>query len=521
MRLALALLLVAHGVMASAQTLDRKAFETYVARSLLDFEVPGAAVAVVKDGEVVLAKGYGVRKLGETTPVDAGTLFAIASCSKAFTTATLAILVDEGKIDWDDPVIDHLPAFRLYDPYVTREITIRDLVTHRSGLGLGGGDLLWLGSDFSQEEIVHRIRYLQPASSFRSRYAYQNIMFVVAGQIIPAVAGKSWDEFVKERIFGPLGMKSANTSVTQLAPGGNWATPHARLDNVVQPVPYRNVDHIDSAGGINASVSDLTKWLLIQLGEGKLGNTRLYSEEAAREMWSAQTVIPIDEPLPPLAKLQSNFTAYGLGWRLRDYLGRKVVWHTGGLRGMTSMTTLVPSEDLGLVVLTNQETALPRAITYWVLDAYLGAVPTDWTRAYLEASSIEEARAAEKMAAAEAKRDSSSQPSLKLSGYVGRYRDAMIGDATIEEQNGRLILRFHRLPSYVADLEHWQYNSFKARWRDGYIPEAFVTFSLNPDGSIDEIKMAAVSPLTDFSFDYHDLLFRPVEEGKSFNGRKR
>ncbi|MFQ5789450.1 MAG: serine hydrolase [Acidobacteriota bacterium] len=464
---------------------------------------------------MVLAKGYGVRKLGEPTPVDEETLFAIASCSKAFTTAALAMLVDEGKIDWDDPVIDHLPGFRLHDPYVTGEITIRDLVTHRSGLGLGGGDLLWLRSDYTRDEIVQRIRFLEPTSSLRSRFAYQNVMFLVAGQVIPAVTGKSWDEFIAERIFEPLRMRSANTSVTGLEPGGNWATPHLPVGEQVRAIAYDNVDNVGPAGSINASVADLTKWLRLQLSLGRIGEKRLYSEEAAREMWSPQTIIPIQDPPPPLAALKPTFSAYGLGWGLRDYRGRKLVSHTGGLAGMTSMTTLVPSETLGIVVLTNQETSLYAALTYRILDAYLGVPATDWTAAHLEARKLRERKAAEEVAAIQAKRVQETAPSLPLSSYTGDYRDAMYGDATIEEQDGGLRLRFTKSPPFQAQLEHWHYDTFVARWGHHSIPDAFVTFSLNPDGSIAEFKMKALSPLADFSYDYQDLLFRPVPSSET------
>lgn len=508
---------------AASRALDPEALQAYVLQSLAALEVPGAAVAIVENGEVVLKRGYGVRKLGEPAPVDEETLFAIASCSKAFTAAALAILVDEGQIDWDDRVIDHLPSFRLYDPYVTREIRIRDLVSHRSGLGLGGGDLLWLRSSYSRDEIVHRIRHLPPASTFRSRYAYQNVMFLVAGQIIPAVTGKSWDAFVRERIFQPLGMRSANTSVSELVPGANWATPHVRIDGTVQPIEHENVDNIGPAGSINANVSDLSRWLLAQLGRGEWGGTRLYSEDQAETMWSSQTIIPIGKPLPPLEPLEPTFSAYGMGWRLRDYRGRKVVHHTGGLAGMTSMTTLVPGENLGIVVLTNQETPFYAAITYRILDAYLGAPERDWTNLHLEARALREQEAAADVAALEAARAKDTTPSLPLSGYAGRYRDPMYRDALIAVEEGKLRLRFVPSPPFDARLEHWHYDTFVARWEHHSIADAFVTFSLGPDGKVSDLRMKAFSPLADFSYDYQDLLFRPVSslsEEDEVSGRR-
>src|SRR5262245_61871773 len=272
--------------------------DTHVARVLKEFEVPGIAVAIVKDGRVVLAKGYGVRKLGENTPVDEHTLFGIASNTKAFTSAALAILVDEHKINWDDPVTKHLPNFQLYDPYVTREMTIRDLLTHRSGLGLGAGDLLWWPpTDYSREEIIKRFRFVKPASSFRSRYAYDNVLYMIAGQIIPAVTGKSWDDFIKERIFRALSMDESNTSVTAFRPGDNIATPHAPVEGHIQPIKPIALDNVGPAGSINSNVSDMSRWVMIQLFHGRVpvvDNTlQLFSERQSREMWSPQTITPL------------------------------------------------------------------------------------------------------------------------------------------------------------------------------------------------------------------------------------
>ena len=253
-------------VATSAQSAAPADFDAYVARVLKEFQVPGIAVAIVKDGKVVLAKGYGVRKLGESAPVDAHTLFGIASNTKAFTSAALAMLVDEGKITWDDPVIKYIPAFQLYDPYVTREMTIRDLLTHRSGLGLGAGDLLWWPpTDYSRDEIIRRFRYVKPATSFRSRYAYDNVLYMVAGQIIPAVTGKSWDEFIRERIFKPIGMSESNTSVSAFRPGDNIAIPHAPVDGRIEAIKYINLDNVGPAGAINSNVTDLAKWVIVQL----------------------------------------------------------------------------------------------------------------------------------------------------------------------------------------------------------------------------------------------------------------
>ena len=498
--------------LALAQELDRSAFEKYAQESFAAYEVPGAAVAIVKDGLVVLTQGFGVRTLGDPTTVDADTLFAIASNTKAFTAALLATLVDEGVLNWNDRVIDHLPEFRLYDAYATRELTIRDLLSHRSGNPSGGDDLLWLRSTYTRDEILHRIRFIEPAYSFRSRYGYQNVMFIAAGELAEAVSGKSWDSLLAERIFAPLGMTSTNTTIRKREGGGNWATPHVRVNGTVQTIEPENVDNLGGAGAINASAADLSQWLLLQLGRGKFGDARVYSEAQATQMWTPHTILPIGRPSPLLASRRPNFAAYGLGWRLKDYRGRKLMHHGGGLAGMTSLTTLVPEENLGIIVLTNQETSVQTALTYWILDSYLGAPRTDWTAAQREAAEKRWVRRIEPMLEAiEKSRIPSTSTSLKLSDYAGRYTDVLYGDATIELNDSALHLRFAKSPPFRALLEHWHYDTFVARFDHHSIADAFVTFSLGPDGTIEEMLMKPYSPTADSSYDYENLHFVPAK----------
>ena len=496
----------------TAQAFRQKDFDAYVARGLQTLRTPGAAIAVVKDGRVLFAKGYGVRTLGDPARVDAHTLFQIASNTKAFTTAALAILADEGKLSWDDAVTKLLPGFQLYDPYVTREFTVRDLVTHRSGLGLGAGDLLWFHSNYSRGDIAYRIRFARPVSSFRSAYAYDNVLYIVAGEIFPAVAAQSWDDFVRNRIFTPLGMSESGTTTAFFTSSRNAATPHAVEDGKLQVVPLDSVDNISPAGGIASNVTDLARWLVCRLDSGRYAGGRLFSERQAREMWSGQTILPIPDPPAPLAALQPTFAEYALGWRLRDYQGRKIVSHTGGLAGMSSQITLVPAEKLGILILTNSESDLMAALTYRLLDDLLGAPRprADWVAAFAQAAQIARSRADSTLKTTGAGRDSLSQPSLPLAGYAGSYRDELYGDASVALENGRLVLRFNRSPAFVGDLAHWQYDTFIARWRTQHLEDAYVTFALTPAGSIDRFQMTAVSPLADFSFDYQDLLFRPV-----------
>jgi len=490
--------------------------DTYVARSMKTFEVPGIAVAIVKDGKVVVAKGYGVRKLGDSTPVDEFTMFGIGSNTKAFTTAALATLVDEGKLAWDDPVYQRLPGFVMNDPYVSHEMTIRDLLTHRSGMGLGEGDLLfWPHSTYSRAEVIYKLRFMKPASSFRSKYAYDNLLYMTAGQIIPAVTGISWDDYVRQRIFEPLGMKHTNVSNTGFRSGDNYAFPHSRVEGKLQAIPLENLDNAGPAGAINSCAADLAKWVQLQLNRGKFidRDGHLFSEQRSGEMWSPQTILPVNDPPAPLAALKANFADYGLGWGLRDYHGRKMVGHTGGVAGFVSRVMLVPEENLGVVVLTNaEEGGAFDSVLYHVLDYYFHLPASDWIAAYKEVKDKEEKDAAETMNKAQAARAADSKPSLALEKYAGVYNDAWYGPITIGMENGRLVMSFDHTPTMIGDLEHWQYDTFKAHWRNRTIEDAFVTFSLNEDGTIDSARMAAVSPLADFSFDYQDLLLKPEKK---------
>jgi CubicO group peptidase (beta-lactamase class C family) len=488
--------------------------DSYVAASMKAFEVPGMAVAIVKDGKIVVTRGYGVRKLGGPTPVDQFTMFAIGSNTKAFTTAALATLVDEGKLSWDDPVYQRLPGFVMYDPYVSHEMTIRDLLTHRSGMGLGEGDLLfWPQSTYTRNDIIYKLRFMKPKSSFRSHYAYDNLLYMTAGQIIPAVTGISWDDYIRQRIFAPLGMNHSVVSNKDFKPGDDYSAPHGRVDGKLQVLALEDLDNVGPAGSINSSAADMAKWVQVQLNRGKFVDRdgRLFSEQRSKEMWSAQTILPINDPPAPLAGLKAQFADYALGWGLRDYHGRKLVGHTGGVAGFVSRVMLVPEENLGVVVLTNaEEDGAFDSILYHVLDSYFHVPPTDWIAAFKSVRDMREKEAAEILKKAEAGRDANSKPSLPLEKYAGVYNDAWYGPITIHYENGGLVISFDHTPTMIGDLEHWQYNAFKAHWRVRTIEDAFITFALNADGSIESAKMAAVSPLADFSFDYQDLLLKPA-----------
>jgi CubicO group peptidase (beta-lactamase class C family) len=501
-----------------SQTAPPPDLDTWVAQSMKGFNVPGLSLAIVKDGKVVVVKGYGVRKLGESVPVDEDTAFAIGSNTKAFTTACLAMLVDEGKITWDDPVYQRLPGFVMYDPYVSHEITIRDLLTHRSGMGLGEGDLLFFPrTTYTRTEVIHQLRYMKPASSFRSRFAYDNLLYLAAGQIIPAVTGTSWDDFVQQRILARLGMNNSNTSVTAFKSGGNFAFPHTVVDGKLQVVDFMNLDNAAPGGSINSSAADMAKWVIVQLNRGKLpdSDTRLFSEKQSEEMWTPQTILPIPEPPAPLAALKANFGDYGLGWMMRDYQGRKLILHSGGVIGYVSRVALVPQEKLGVVILTNaMEGGAFDSLLFMILDHYLKVPHTDWVAAYKSTNDMRQKEAAAFEQQQSLARNKTSHPSLPQEKYAGTYQDAWYGVVNIRMESGHLVLNSAHSPALAGELEHWQYDTFRTHWGDHTVPDAFVTFSLKADGSIDRFTMQPMSPLADFSFDYRDLEFHPVPAEK-------
>jgi CubicO group peptidase (beta-lactamase class C family) len=484
----------------------------YVAQIMQDYDVPGLALAIVKDGRVVVAKGYGVRELGAAAKADEATLFGIASNTKAFTATALGLLVEEGKIGWDQKVITVLPWFRLSDPYVTNELTIRDLLVHRSGLGLGAGDLLWWpSSTYDRDEIARRLQFIPLSTSFRSAYAYDNVLYLIAGQVIEEVSGQSWEEFVQARILDRVGMTHSNVRHSAAEDGGNVAAPHARVEGAVRVIKPFDSDNTNPAGGINSSATDMAKWMIVQLDSGVVapGDT-LFHPRTTRQLWTPVTPIPIGRPAAELAPIMPNFSGYALGFRVQDYRGRKLVTHTGGLPGYISRVAMIPELNLGVAVLTNMESVAMEPIYLRVLDHYMGE-QYDWRTAWKTVIARVDSSVAAADAAATAARDSTSRPSLPLERYAGAYRDAWYGGVTIREEGDGLVMQFDHTPSLLGDMVHWQYDTFLVRWRDRELrADAYVTFALNPDGSIAQAKMAPASPSVDFSYDFQDLDLRRV-----------
>jgi CubicO group peptidase (beta-lactamase class C family) len=483
-----------------AQTLEQKIAEidSYAQKVVATHGGPGMAIAIVKDGNVAMAKGYGTRELSKDAPVNADTVFAIASNSKAFTTAALAILVDEKKLSWDDKVAKYLPKFQMYDPWVTNELTIRDLVTHRVGLDTFSGDLLWYETTYKPEEILERVRHLKPVSSFRTRYGYQNLMFIAAGEIVEKLSGKSWCAFVKERILDPLAMNRTTCSVNDLP--DNAAFPHNESGGRLRVLHRGNVDGSSSAAALNSSVNDLTKWLRTQLGRGKFGDKQIFSETQAWQMHQPYFSQQISENAWK-ANPTRHFSGVAMGWFVYDYHGRKIINHSGGLDGMLSYTVLIPEENVGFVVLTNSESPAFIVMMNKIRDVFVGAPGRDWNAEAAENTKRSKAAAEETVKKVDATRVSGTTPSLALSGYTGTYSDKLYGDINVTEENGKIVIRFLPSPNFVADLEHWHYNTFVIRWRPSVaynFPRGFVTFTIDKDGKADEMKID--QPNNDFWF---------------------
>jgi CubicO group peptidase (beta-lactamase class C family) len=484
-------------------------WDAFVSQVLERFQVPGAAVAIVKDGQVVIAKGYGVRALGSPARVDEQTQFGIASNTKIITATALALLVDEGKLQWNAPVTRYLPWFAMHDPWVTRELSVRDLLVHRSGLGLGAGDLLWWPpSTYNRREIAERLRFIKPTTSFRSAYAYDNVLYGVAAEVIEAVSGQSWESFVKTRILDRVGMTNSDVRHNGVERISNLAVTHAEVNDTVRQIPPFVSDNVNPAGGVMSGAADMAKWMIVQLDSGRVGTgPRLYTPNSAINLWRIVTPLGTGTGPAGFEHLGAQFNGYALGMGVRDWRGKKFLSHTGGLPGYVSMVAMIPELKLGVVVLTNTESAAMEPIIYHALDHYLGVqqIP-DYLTFFGTGSDNNRAQNRQLLSQAAASRDSTSRPSLALSAYAGTYRDAWYGDIAIAEENGRLVLRFTRTPLLVGNMEHWQHNTWVVRWHDRTLrADAYITFSLNPDGSIAQARMAPTSPAVDFSFNYQDL----------------
>lgn len=486
-----------------------------VESTLKSFDVPGISVAIVKDGKIIHAKGYGVKSILTNEKVDANTLFGIASNSKAFTSAALAMLVDEGKVKWDDKVTQYIPEFKMYNDYVTNEFTIRDLLTHRSGLGLGAGDLMiWPdGSDFKTQDVINNLQYLKPVSAFRTKYDYDNLLYIVAGEVIYRASGKTWCDFIEERIMKPLEMNKSAASFVRLKDTTNVIAPHVPTDGKLKVISRYKNQTFDAAAGIYSSVNDLSKWMIMQLQNGKYGSekqNRMFSEKEQNQMWQLQTIIPATARAP----YNTHFSGYGLGWFLSDIKGYKQVTHTGGLEGIVTQVTLFPELNLGIVVLTNQQSgAAFSAITNTIKDSYLNIPFSDYVELYAkrEKDNVSESDKKTDEVWETIAKNQESKLKIDLTKFTGTFKDDWFGDITISEKKGKLYFSSKRSKALIGEIFFYKDNTLVVKWNTrSFNADAFLSFELDKNGNLNVLKMKPISELTDFSYDFQDLNFIKV-----------
>ncbi len=456
-RLIVFFLFACTGVFAQA---DLRKLDAYYAKALKDWNVPGMSIAIVKDGKVVFSKGYGTKEAGKTDAPDGNTLYAIASNSKAFTSAAMGILVDEGKISWNDKVTKYIPWFQVPDSWAGNEATVRDVLSHRVGLGTFSGDLIWYRSQLSDEEIIRRVKFLPSEYSFRAGYGYSNVMYVTAGEIIERVSGKSWADFVRAKFLEPLGMDRTLVGTHDLEKKGNYATPHILSRDNHVPMAWEDWTNVAATGGILSSVNDMAQWMIFQLNHGVWRNDTLISPKTHNLIWTPHNNFVVDHTNE---NGTGHFSAYGLGWSLGDYRGRFRAGHTGGYSGMVSAVALLPEENLGVVVLTNGMKPIFSALVNYTLDAFLKAPFRDWSKEGLERfnkNTAEDTRIADRMKG----RIMDTKPTVPVENYLGTYHTDVYGNITVSNDGGKMKIAFEHTPDLSATLDHWHYDTWKMEW---------------------------------------------------------
>lgn len=513
----LAMMLLSVGAVMAAPT--ENDLERIIERAIDEFGMPGMAAAVVYGNQVYFAGGDGITQVNGDTAVDGQTLFRIGSVSKAFTAATLAILADEGKLGWDDAVIDHIPEFRMWDSWVTREFTIRDLLTHRSGLPLGAGDLLFFpDGNATRQDIINALRHLKPASSFRSQFDYDNLLYIVAGEVAERVSAMPFEDFLETRLLQPIGMDDCVASPSRAASGSVLATPHIEGDDGPGITGDGLSPATAAAGGITCSANSMAAWMNFVLNKGVTEDgTRIISEKQFNELLSPVTLV--DPPGYMTEHAGAHLNAYALGWNVSSFYGQPSLAHAGAVWGSTSFILLLPEQELGVFAAANLLTAAPRAVGAEIADEFMrdiaGSEDRDWISIISDLVAARNAAGEAAVGQAEEARAADSTPSLPLENYTGSYRDPWYGQIHITLEEGTLWFRSDRNEPLSGPLEHFQYDTFIARWTNRQLmADAYVSFSISPEGDANAIRMKAVSPLTDFSFDFHDLDLRRVEQAE-------
>ena len=463
--------------------------DTLADQAMKEWKVPGVAIAVVQDGKVIYAKGYGYRDVEKKLPVTTGTIFPIGSITKSFTALTFAILKDEGKVDWDQPVRNYLPEFEMNDVVASERATPRDLFSHRTGLPRH--DLVWYSSDFSRDDMVGRLRYLKPNKSFRSVYQYNNLTIMTMGYLEGKLTGLGWEGAIRQRIFEPLGMTHSDLSVEEIEKTNDHALPYEFKKDVVTKVPYHNIDAIGPAGSINSSVDDMSRYLTLQLGDGKYGDRRIVSESNLREMHSPQTAIP-DPPqafkLPGLGHF-----SYGLAWVVTSYRGHNLVWHNGGIDGFYALLSMLPDDHMGVVVLTNlPHGQTPEVLAYSVYDCLLGLDPLPWFDRFKELEAKGKQQEEEGKKNKQTDRKTGTHPSHNLSDYAGEYENPGYGKIRVNQKRDSLELAVNKLGPWP--LENYHYDVFQVpEGLDGVAAGEKFQFEMSKKGDIDRVS-AALEP---------------------------
>lgn len=464
----------------TAKEVDLEKLNVYFAQMVKDWEVPSASIGIVKDGKLVFAGNYGLLEEGKSKQPDKNSLYAIASNSKAFTAAIIGMLVQEGKLNWNDKVKKYLPYFELYDPWVSSEITVRDILSHRVGLGTFSGDVIWYKSDLSSEEIIKRVKNIPKAYDFRAGYGYSNVMYITAGELIKKVTGKTWSENVQERIFNPLQMNRTVTNPEKLLEKGNFATPHARENEKNFPIAWENWEEIAAMGGIISSVEDMSKWMLFNLNYGIIGKDTLLSKNSQNMVWTPHNNFRVDHTKKN--DFSQHFNAYGLGWGLSDYHGRLRAGHTGGYDGMITAVTLIPDENLGVVVLTNGMKSPYMAATYYALDLFLEGESKDWSAELLEKSNKAQ-KEDKRISLIKENRVLQTKPTVSNDECAGVYVSDIYGKITITNRNNQLKMDFEHSSFLSANLNHWHYDVWEIKWEQKHAWFNFGTVKFTTDNN--------------------------------------
>jgi CubicO group peptidase (beta-lactamase class C family) len=487
-----------------------KEVDILVENAIKKFNVAGAAVAIVKDGKVIYKKGFGVKSIETKQPVDETTNFAIGSNSKAFTTTALALLVEEGKLSWHDKVKKYIPEFKMYNEYVTENFTIEDLLTHRSGLGLGVGDLMIFpdGSDFKIQDVVSNFQYFKPVSAFRTQFDYDNQLYIVAGEIIARTSGMSWEAFVQKRIMEPLEMNHSYSSQAGMKDKSNLASSHSSESGTITKIATFGDMINGAAGGIFSNVEDMSKWMLVHLNKGNYGKelkATLFSTDSQKEMWKIHTVEDTDAN----PRYHSHFCGYGLGWELKDVKGNLSVSHTGGVPGMLSIVTMIPDLNLGIVILTNTENGgvgVFSAVSQTIIDSYLGLQDFGWVEKYAAYLNSQKNTGEEVVKKVWETLKAGKNTTIKNEDFIGIYQDKWFGKIEIYQKNKQLWFKSYRSPKLTGQMQFYKANTFAIKWDyQDMNCDAFAMFSLDEEGKAQSIKMKGISPNIDFSFDFQDL----------------